>query len=104
MPRLFREGREVTFARWLRQLDDDCLRRQPFLAAMGAWMHTIQGRVGDAERMATSRRARNTATRGRPAPRSTRRPCASVRALIARDGLDAALADARAGRRAQLRA
>ena len=43
VPRLFREGREATFARWLGRLDDDCLRRQPFLAAMGAWMHTHPG-------------------------------------------------------------
>ena len=49
IPRLFREGREATVARWLQRLDDAQLRRQPFLAAMGAWMHTIQGRVAEAE-------------------------------------------------------
>ena len=52
VPRLFREGREVTFARWLRQLDDDCLRRQPFLAVLAAWMYTLQGHTSEAERMA----------------------------------------------------
>ncbi len=51
IPQLFREGREVTFARWLQRLDDAHLRRQPFLAAMGAWMHTIQGRTAEAEHL-----------------------------------------------------
>ncbi|HEY6570485.1 MAG TPA: LuxR C-terminal-related transcriptional regulator [Candidatus Limnocylindrales bacterium] len=52
VPRLFREGREATFARWLGGLDDDTIRRQPFLAVLAAWMYTLQGRTSEAERMA----------------------------------------------------
>ena len=52
VPRLFREGREATFARWLGELDDDTVRRQPFLAVLAAWMYTLQGRTSEAERMA----------------------------------------------------
>jgi len=97
VPRLFREGREITFGRWLERLDDAQLRRQPFLAAMGAWMHTIQGRAGEADRMLDL-------TDGaeydgdRPAGAEWYAEArASVRALIARDGLEAAIADARQG-------
>jgi LuxR family maltose regulon positive regulatory protein len=95
IPRLFREGREATFARWLNRLTDDQLRRQPFLAAMGAWMHAIQGRAGDAERMLD-------VTAGveyegdRPAGAGAYEEArASALAVIARDGLDAAIGDAR---------
>jgi LuxR family maltose regulon positive regulatory protein len=95
VPRLFREGREATFARWLIQLDDDCLRRQPFLAAMGAWMYTIRGGAGEADRMIdlmTGAEYGDTRPSGAEAYEEAR---ASVRALSGRDGLDAALGQAR---------
>ena len=90
VPRLFREGREATFARWLSRLDDDGLRRQPFLAVLGAWMHTILGRPADAER------------HGRPVPHRgiRRRSPAGRRALRGSPGLGAgAHGPRRAGRR-----
>ena len=95
VPRLFREGREATFARWLVQLDDDALRRQPFLAAMGAWMFTIRGGAGEAERMTdlmTGSEYDGARPIGAEAYEEAR---ASVRALSGRDGLDAALDEAR---------
>ena len=90
VPRLFREGREATFARWLAMLDDDGLRRQPFLAVLGAWMHTILGRPADAER------------HGRPVPHRgvRRRAPAGRRALRGSPGLGAGPhGPRRAGRR-----
>jgi LuxR family maltose regulon positive regulatory protein len=94
--RLFREGREVTFGRWLARLDDEQLRRQPFLVAMGAWMHTIQGRVGEAERMVDL--MAGAAYGGeRPAGADAYEEARdSLLALHARDGLGPALAHARA--------
>ncbi len=95
VPRLFREGREATFARWLGRLDDDCLRRQPFLAAMGAWMHTIQGQAAEAERLAELTVGAEYAG-DRPAGAEIYEQArTSVRALMARDGLEAAADEAR---------
>ena len=96
VPRLFREGREATFARWLGRLDDDGLRRQPFLAVLGAWMHTILGSPGEAERMADlslSAEYEGDRPRGAEIYEEAR---ASVLALMARDGIDAAADVARA--------
>ena len=96
VPRLFREGREATFARWLAMLDDDGLRRQPFLAVLGAWMHTILGRPADAERMADLSLAAEYHGDRPPGAELYEEARASVLALMARDGLDAAADDARA--------
>ena len=95
IPRLFREGREVTVARWLQRLDDAQLRRQPFLAAMGAWMHTIQGRVAEAEHFVDVTAGAEYAGDRPPGAGAYAEARASVRALHARDGLDAAIRDAR---------
>ena len=94
IPQLVREGREATVARWLERLEDGHLRRQPFLAAMGAWMHTIQGRVAEAEHMVDLTAGAEYAgdrPRGADAYEEARD---SARALHARDGIDAAIRDA----------
>ena len=94
VPRMFREGREITFARWLHQLDDDGLRRQPFLAAMAAWMYAIQGRASDAEHMLDLTTGAEYDAGRPPGTEAYEEARASVRALSARDGLDAAMVDA----------
>jgi hypothetical protein len=95
VPRLFREGREATFARWLSRLDDDGLRRQPFLAVLGAWMHTILGRPADAERLADLSHAAEYDGERPPGAELYEEARASVLALMARNGLDTAAGHAR---------
>ena len=95
VPRLFREGREVTFARWMNQLGDDCLHRQPFLAAMAGWMHTIQGRAAEAERMVDLAVGTEYDGARPPGAEMYEEARASALALMARDGLEAAAGHAR---------
>ena len=89
-------GRVTTVDRWLTLLDDSDVARYPALAVTGTWVHVLRGRPEAAERWAL---AVERASEEHPMPDggSLESWAATVRALVARDGvaqmeLDAELA------------
>jgi len=93
--RLLQEGREATIERWLERLDDAVLRRQPFLLAVGGTMYAILGRTAEAERMADLMDGADYAGPRPPGAEPYEEARLAFRALLARDGFDAAIGAAR---------
>jgi LuxR family maltose regulon positive regulatory protein len=91
---VYRAGQVDTIMSWLDRLPLDELHRHPYLAVFGAWVHVLRGRSVAADRMADvadTGEYRGSRPAGAEAYDSAR---ATLRALMARDGLAAARADA----------
>jgi LuxR family transcriptional regulator, maltose regulon positive regulatory protein len=92
--RSYRSGRAETLNRWLVSLDDATLRRHPYVATVGAWIHLLAGRPDMADRMATLMEAGEYDGRRPEGAESFEAARALVRACLGRSGLEAAIADA----------
>ena len=93
----YRGGRITTLLEWSARLDDVWLRRHPYLAAVAGWVQVLAGRTDEAEHMAAladSVEYEGTRTEAESSFEAIR---ASLRALMARRGLRAAVDDAERG-------
>jgi LuxR family maltose regulon positive regulatory protein len=94
---LVRGARETTVSRWLARLDEATLRRHPYVAVIAAWLHAIRGEVAEAERLVDLPDGAGYGATRPPGAEMYEAARASVLALMARDGLATAVADAERG-------
>jgi LuxR family maltose regulon positive regulatory protein len=91
----YRDGRAATVDRWLEQLDDVQLRRHPDVAAVAALTNLLQGHHRIVDRLAGLMARATYAAERTPEAEWYEAAGATIRALMARDGLAAAVEDAR---------
>lgn len=94
---IYRGGRIATLLGWIARLDDARLRRHPYLAAAAGWIELLAGRADEAERMASLADSVEYEGERTEAESSFEAIRASVRAIMARRGLRAAVDDAERG-------
>jgi LuxR family maltose regulon positive regulatory protein len=80
---------------WLGQLDEATLRRHPYVATIGAWVHLLAGRPEAADRMAAQMEAGRYDGERPEGAASFEAARALVRACMGKSGLQAAVADAK---------
>jgi LuxR family maltose regulon positive regulatory protein len=91
----YRDGRMTTVESWLEQLDDTDLERHPYIAAVAAMANLLQGRHRAVDRLADLM-SRADYTDGHSLEAGWYESArATIRAFMARDGLTAAIEDAR---------
>jgi LuxR family maltose regulon positive regulatory protein len=92
---VYRDGRATTVERWIRGLDTEILRAHPYVAAVGGVTDVLDGRSRRAEDLADLLETVDVAAGVGHHPPAFAIAFATLRALMARNGLAVAVVDAR---------